>query len=216
MTLNAGSASIVNTGVGGLTDPNLILQNATTGGSSATSYPAIKFDKSAVIATAGNAISAISTWAIDATSTSREWSRIQTKTESVTGGNQDATLSIFTTVNGTVSEVMNFNGAQNENNSFRPLDMNANEIRTASGDLTLTASASSGTGNAILQSKSTGTVVLDSPVITLKNTNTAGATNNFTFSLASTSAQGDITQYLKVKLGLTDIWIPYTATDPSL
>jgi hypothetical protein len=217
MLLNAGSASITNTSVGGLTNPNLILQNANSGGSAPTSYPTLKLDKSAVVATAGNAISAISSWAIDTTVTSREWSRIQTKTENVTGGNQDATLSLFTSVNGTVSEVMNFNGAQNENNSFRPLDMNNNEIRSNTGDLTLTASASSGTGNAILQSKSTGSVVLDSPVLTLKNTNTTNSTPiGNTVSIETTSPAGNISTFLKLKLGLADIWVPYLTTDPSL
>jgi hypothetical protein len=216
MILNAGSASITNTIVGGLANPNLVLQNANSSGGAPTTYPALKFDKSASVATAGNAISAISSWAIDATSTSREWSRIQTKPESVTGGNQDATMSIFTSVNGTVSEVFNFNGAQNENNSFRPFDMNNNEIRTASGDLTLTASASSGTGNAILQSKSTGTVVLDSPVLTLKNTNTTTTTPNHNANIQTTSNGVATNTFLKLKLGLADIWIPYFTVDPSL
>jgi hypothetical protein len=45
-----------------------------------------------------------------------------------------------------VSETFNFNGSQNENNSFRPLDMNNNEIRSNNGNLTLTTTASSGTG----------------------------------------------------------------------
>ena len=75
------------------------------------------------------------------------------KTENVIAGNQDGTLSLFTSVNGTLSEVMNFNGAQNENNSFRPLDVNGNALRTASGDLTIDASTSSGNGIITLATK---------------------------------------------------------------
>jgi hypothetical protein len=102
----------------------------------------IRMDK-AVAPTAGNAISAISSYALDGTATSREWSRIQTKVESNGVGNQDGTLSIFNSVNGSVLETFNFNGAQNENNSFRPLDLNGNALRTTSGSMTIDTSPSS-------------------------------------------------------------------------
>jgi len=95
---------------------------------------------------AGDAVSAISSWGKDAAGTSREWSRIQTKTENVTGGNQDSTISFFTSVNGTISEVFNLNGAQNENNSFRQLDMNGNAITSTSGSLSVGCSTSSTAG----------------------------------------------------------------------
>jgi hypothetical protein len=120
---------------------------------STASYPAIKMDRPTPASVAGDVIGAISTWADDASGNSREWSRIQTKTENVSGGNQDATLSIFNSVNGTVSETFNFNGGQNENNSFRPLDMNGNAIRTTSGDMSINSATSSGTGRMTLQSK---------------------------------------------------------------
>ena len=122
--------------------PNFIFKEAAP---TAVGACVIRMDK-AVAPTAGNAISAISSYALDGTATSREWSRIQTKVENVGAGNQDATLSIFNSVNGVVSETFNFNGSQNENNSFRPLDMNNNEIRSNNGNLTLTTTASSGTG----------------------------------------------------------------------
>lgn len=120
---------------------------------SIASYPAIKIDRPTPVSVAGDVISAVSSWADDGAGTSREWSRIQTKTENVTGGNQDGTLSIFTSVNGTLSEVMNFNGGQNENNTFRPFDLNNNDIRTASGNILLTGTLSSGTGHIELKSK---------------------------------------------------------------
>ena len=100
----------------------------------------------AVAPTVGNAISAISSYALDGTATSREWSRIQTKVENVSGGNQDATLSVFNSVNGSVVETFNFNGGQNENNSFRPLDMNGNGIINTTGSLSVGCSTSSTAG----------------------------------------------------------------------
>jgi hypothetical protein len=331
---------------GAVATPNFTLRNNNV---APTSYPSLKLDKSGVVAPVSGTISAISSWAVDATGASREWSRIQTKTENVTGGNQDGTISIFGSVNGTMGEVFNFNGAQNEINCFRPLDLNSNPIRTNTGDLTLSAtgssgngdiilspknttgtatlkmtgiatgdnlviekstnnatfyqfggasanssaqmtlgngglrmvtinvgvppffkldntafqsathqysgtnydlslhatgsvsftnastfdlkggsiqtstgdatinaSLSSGTGNAILQSKSSGTVVLDSPVLTLKNTNTTTSTPNHNANIQTTSNGVTTNTFLKLKLGLADIWIPYFTVDPSV
>lgn len=96
--------------------------------------------------TPGNTLHAHSVYANDGTGVNREWSRIQTKTENVSAGNQDGTLSIFNSVNGVIQETFNFNGAQNENNSFRPLDMNGNDIRCASGSLQVGCSTSTTAG----------------------------------------------------------------------
>ena len=200
---------------GAVATPNFTLRNQNV---APTSYPSLKLDKSGVVAPAAGTISAISSWAVDAAGTSREWSRIQTIATNVASpSNQDGTISIFGSVNGTMAEVFNFNGSQNENNCFKPLDMNSNDIRSNTGDLTLTATASIGTGNAILQSKSTGSVVLDSPVLTLKNTNTTNSTPiGNTIAIETTSPMSNITTFLKLKLGLVDIWVPYLTFDPSL
>jgi hypothetical protein len=122
--------------------------NATT-----ASYPAVKLDRPTPASVAGDTIGAISMWADDGAGTTREWSRIQTKTENVSGGNQDATLSIFNSVNGVISETFNFNGGQNENNTFRPLDLNNNDIRTGTGNILLTGTLSSGAGSIELKTK---------------------------------------------------------------
>jgi len=113
----------------------------------------------AVAPTAGNAISAISSYALDGTGTPVEWSRIQTSVENIGAGNQDGTLSLWTSVNGVVAQVANFNGAQNENNMFRPLDMNNNEIRTTAGVLTLSGLSSTGTGTITLAPKALGNLI---------------------------------------------------------
>jgi hypothetical protein len=123
-------------------------------------------------------------WGKDSAGTSREWSRIQTKTENVGGGNQDGTLSIFNSVNGIVNETFNFNGGQNENNSFRPLDMNGNNIRTSSGSLTIETTASTGSG------------ILTLSALQSININSGGGSNialntsngNFTLNTGTTGA----------------------------
>jgi len=122
--------------------PNFIFKEASP---TAVGACVIRMDK-AVAPTTGNTISAISSYALDGTATPVEWSRIQTKVENIGVGNNDGTLSIFNSVNGTMSETFNFNGGQNENNSFRPLDMNGNNIRTTTGSLAINVASSSTAG----------------------------------------------------------------------
>ena len=59
-------------------------------------------------------------------------------------------------------------------------------------------------------------IELDSDVINLVNTNTTASTAGSNATLATTSAIGDITNYLKLQLNGADIWIPYFTSDPSL
>ena len=65
-------------------------------------------------------------------------------------------------------------------------------------------------------SVATEPIQLDSDVINLVNTNTTASTAGSTSVLATTSAIGDITNYLKLQLNGADIWIPYFTSDPSL
>jgi hypothetical protein len=158
--------------VGSINNPSYTFDN---NNSTASGFPAIKIDRSLGNFVAGDTIGTISMWGKDGAGTSREWSRIQTKTENVGAVNQDGTLSIFNSVNGSVVETFNFNGGQNENNSFRPLDMNNNAVRTTTGDLTLNATASTGTGHIILQPKLAGEVQIAGVISQL--TNPAGQLN---------------------------------------
>jgi hypothetical protein len=57
---------------------------------------------------------------------------------------------------------------------------------------------------------------LDSDVINLVNTNTTASGGGATSVLQTTSAIGDITNYLKFQLNGADIWIPYFTSDPSV
>ena len=120
-----------------------------------SSHPVIRFNRPNVSSQIGDSLSVITTYANDASGVNREWSRIQTKTENVSASpaNQDSTISFFTSINGALGEVFNFNGAQNENNTFRPFDLNNNDIRTASGNIVLSGTLSSGVGSIELKSK---------------------------------------------------------------
>jgi hypothetical protein len=79
-------------------------------------------------------------------------------TASSAGAGDDGALDFYSCVNGASSLVFRMNGADNENNSFRPLDMTGNNIKTSSGNMTIETTASSGVGTIVLTPK-TGAVV---------------------------------------------------------
>ena len=163
-TGNAGAGAnplAINNGyLGNTTLPMLTINNTLN---TPTSYPAVKLNRSGPNGAVGDIISSISTFAKDSAGTSFEFSKLQTKLENVGAGNQDGTLSVFNLVNGVLLETFNFNGGQNENNSFRPLDMNGNAIRTTALALDINGTASSGSGVISITPKSgtaTGTLFL--------------------------------------------------------
>jgi len=114
---------------------------------STASFPSIKFNKTTTATPAGSTVGAINFYARDAGNTSYEWGRITAAARNVTTGNQDGSLAISCLANGAISDFFTFNGADNENNSLKPLDMNGQSIKTSSGNLTLSATASTGTGH---------------------------------------------------------------------
>jgi hypothetical protein len=163
-------------------------------------------------------VSRISTFAKNTSNVAFEYSRIQTQTENNSTGNEDGSLQIWNLVNGTLQMTFTFNGAQNENNSFRPLDMNGNDIRTTTGNILINGNTSSGIGNATLQSKQGAQINLDTGLTGRINfvttTTTATPTHNVDFHSKSNGVSSS--SYLKCKLNGVDIWIPYLTTDPSL
>ena len=154
--------SVLSSGAGGTANPSLLLVNSNA---TLNADPTIELYKTGRNLVGGELVGSISMYGLDATAQKTEFSRIQTKTEAVTGGNEDGTLSIFNSVNGTLVETFNFNGGQNENNSFRPLDMNGNALRTTLTNLTIDATASSGTGQVIIQSKTSSNVNINSDLL---------------------------------------------------
>jgi hypothetical protein len=147
-TLGGSGVTVNQTDNGGIDNPviNLVNQNLAQG--STFGYPSMHFFKQGNLATAGDVLGCQAYYGRDRfTGAKTEFARIQTTVENSTPqGNNDGTLQIWSTVNGTPLQVFNFNGGQNENNSFRPLDLNGNALRTTSGNLTIESTASSGPG----------------------------------------------------------------------
>lgn len=164
---------LTNSGVGGLANPSLVLTNSNA---TINTIPTIELNKTGRNLTAGESVGSISMYGLDAVAQKTEFARIQTKTENVASGNEDGTLSIFNSVNGVISETFNFNGGQNDNNSFRPLDLNGNALRTGSGNLPINATTSSGSGHIDITAK-TGSVINLDANININSTASTGTGN---------------------------------------
>jgi hypothetical protein len=187
---------------------------------STASYPAIKLDRPVPASGTQETIGTIAMWADDASNVTREYVRLQAKTENVSPGNVDGTLSVLTIINSgaTPTEIFNFNGGQNEINTFRPFDLNGNALRTSQGDMTITTTASAGTGLLTISAKAdvdiTGT---SCAVQSVSGANTGAlytnpgsveleATNTLTFTgagLQSPTAGGSAGTHLVITLNGT-------------
>jgi hypothetical protein len=177
-SITDGTMTLSNAGVGGLSNPQITLNNTNTSATLNDGVVNIEMYKSGRNAQTSETLGSISVYGNDGGSQKTEFARIQVKTENVASGNEDGTLSIYTSVNGVNSEVFNFNGAQNENNSFRPLDLNGNALRTTTGDMSITTASSSGNGDLTITAK--------------RELQLLSAGDDITISTASSTGGGDI------------------------
>ena len=117
--------------------------------------------------TVGASIGEMSYQAKTALNTTQEYARINANIRNSSVGNYDGSLSLNTTVNGTLTEFVRINGADNESNFYRPLDMNGNSVNTSSGNLAISSTTSSGTGTVDITSKSAVNITANSGAINL-------------------------------------------------
>jgi hypothetical protein len=150
-TVGGASFTANQTATGGVNDPiiTLVNQNVATGNSG---FPAMHFFKQGNLAAPNDVLGAQVYYGRDNTGFKTEFARIQTVVENSSPGNYDGRLEVYTQVNGVSQQVFNFNGGQNEVNTFRPFDLNGNNLRTTSGSLTIDTTASSGPGIITLNS----------------------------------------------------------------
>ena len=171
------TVSIIQTSAGGTADGLLFLNNtsATAGAVSAQFYKQRNVAQN-------ETVSEVLFYANDAVGDKTQFGAIKCVSTNVTAGNEDGAIDIFTSVNGVSSLVMRFNGADNENNSFRPLDMNGNAIRTSGGSLLIDTASSSGSGDVAITSKGT-TTITSGGAISITN---AGASGDLTLNTNGT------------------------------
>lgn len=78
---------------------------------------------------------------------------IECRASTATAGDTDGSLDFYNTINGVLQMTFRMNGADNENNTFRPLDLNGNSLKTSATNLTIDASTSTGNGVITLATK---------------------------------------------------------------
>ncbi len=162
-TATGASATIglTNTATGGTANPQLTLNNSNATAGTSNGIPSVEYYKSGRNVVVGDIIEENLYYANNYLGTKTLFGKTEcTVTSSSLGAGDDGALDFYTCVNGTSSLVLRLNGAGNENNSFRPLDMNGNNIRSTTGDMTITTVGSSGTGTITISPKLLGNLIL--------------------------------------------------------
>jgi hypothetical protein len=166
---------LTNSGVGYTSNPQLTLNNSNATAGNTTGVPSVECYKSGRNGAVNDVIGSIFFNANDSAGVKRTFGKIEsTITTTTAPSNHDGALDFYSLINGVNQLVFRLNGSDNENNSFRPLDMNNNEIKTSTGDLTLTTS--------VANSDIAGTTT-DGNISWTANTG-AGGVNGFCFLTA--------------------------------
>jgi hypothetical protein len=166
---------------GGSADPILALNNTNATAGNLNGVPLVEYYKSGRNVGAGDVIASQRFQANNYLGTKRLFGRMDCVATSSSGGaGDDGALDFYTCIDGSSNLVFRMNGADNENNSFRPLDLNGNNLKTSSGNMTIETSASTGTGNITIAGKSGG--------ITNITATTIGITASSILTMSATGA----------------------------
>jgi hypothetical protein len=162
-----GAFVVTNNQNGGF-GPNPTMQLINTNGVTGATggVPSIEYYKTGTNVAQNNYIASQNFYANDYQGLKTEFGRLTYQaTNSSAGGGNDGALGVWCSVNGNVQQVMLFNGADNENNSFRPIDLNGNALRTSALSMDINAASSTGNGQISITPKplavgSTGTLFM--------------------------------------------------------
>jgi hypothetical protein len=185
ITSTASNLGVISSTAGYTGSPALTLTNTNATAGNTTGVPSVEVYKSGRNVVVNDVISSVLYYAKNYLGAKTLFSKIETLiTNSSVGGGDDGALDFYTCVNGVISLVMRLNGADNENNMFRPLDMNGNNIRTSSTNLTIDATASSGNGDITITPKRTISLTAGT------TGNITGLTNNGNISMTANGLAG--------------------------
>ncbi len=164
--------SLTDSGIG-YTNPQLTLNNSNATAGNTTGVPSVEYYKSGRNAVQNDIILSESFYAKNYLGTKTLFGKIECLiTNTSAGASDDGALDFYTCVNGTSSLVMRLNGADNENNFYRPLDMNGNAIKTSTGNITIDGtSAPSGSGQIDISPRTTAVCNVNSNLRIPSNAN---------------------------------------------
>lgn len=185
--------SLTDSGVAYTTAPTLIIGNSNATVGNTTGVPSVEFYKSGRTAATADVIMSQNIAATNYLGAKQTFGKIEcvvTSNNNITG--IDGAMDFYSCVNGTPSLVWRLNGNDNENNSFRPLDMNANDIKTSQGAMIITTAASSGTGTLSLLSKTGATASMSAGGALQLNANGGAVSTVGSAGIVTTALNGGI------------------------
>ena len=141
--------TLIDTDVGGGLNPILVLQNTNATGSVVQEV----YKNKPTPTLGGETLHSLLVYGKDAGNLKQEFGRIVFTTRDNTSGTEDGSIEFGCQNAGVATTFLQINGIENEINALKNLDMGGNQIRTNTGDLTITSVPSSGTGNMALSAK---------------------------------------------------------------
>jgi hypothetical protein len=146
---------LTNSGVGYTSNPQLTLNNSNATAGATTGIPSVETYKSGRNAIANDIIATNNFYANNYAGTKTEFAKIEASVRNTAVGNDDGAIAFFGLLNGVQNQFFTLNGQDGENNCFLPLDMNGQAVKTNTGNLTISATASSGNGDITIAPKRT-------------------------------------------------------------
>jgi hypothetical protein len=144
--------TLQNANAGGGLNPQLVLTNTNATGSVVQEV----YKNKPTPSLGGDILHSLLVYGKDAGNTKQEYGRIVFTTRDNTIGTEDGSIEFGCQTAGVATTFLQINGIENEINALKTLDMGGNQIRTNTGDLTLSTAVSTGAGVITLQTKSGG------------------------------------------------------------
>lgn len=168
---------LTNNDVGYISSPQITLNNSRTDNGNTVGVPTTEYYKSGRNVVANDIIASQLYYAKNYVGTKTLFGKMECVATNTGLNNDDGALDFYSCVNGINNLVFRLNGADNENNSFRPLDINGNALKTSQGNMAIEAIASTGTGQITIQPKtSSNLIIATTPSGTNKTTVNADGT----------------------------------------
>jgi hypothetical protein len=185
LNMSASTLGITSSTTGYTSSPTLLINNTNATAGNTTGVPSIELTKSGRNGAINDVVGSIFFNALDGVGVERTFGKIESViTTNTAPSNYDGALDFYSLINSVNQLVFRLNGADNENNSFRPLDLNGNALKTSTTNLTIDATASTGTGQIIISPKTTSNLLVNSsisvPAITNNISVGTSANNSFT------------------------------------
>jgi hypothetical protein len=171
--------SLTNSGIGYITNPQLVLNNSNATSGSTAGVPSIEYYKSGRLAIANDIIASQNFYADTTGPTKTEFARIEVLSQNIGGApGLDGTITLRPLVNGVFNTFISLNGSSQRIEIGKEIDLNNNSIVTASGNITISAASSSGTGTITITPKVAGNLIFSNLPTSIVGLPTGAVWNN--------------------------------------